>query len=76
MQKKIVQTILSEDEYRKLKETVQKLDMSIREAAREAILEWTEEKSGIDPDDPIFKLKPIPYRDKAASTRVDEIVYG
>jgi glutamine synthetase type III len=75
MQKKIVQTILSQDEYRRLTETVEKLDMSIREAVREAILKWTEEKSGIEPQDPIFNLTPISYGDKKASMKVDEIVY-
>jgi len=75
MQKKIVQTILSQDEYRKLTETVKKLDMSIREAVKEAVLKWTEEKSGIEPRDPIFNLNPISYGDKKASTKVDETLY-
>jgi hypothetical protein len=41
-----------------------------------------EEKSGINPDDPIFHLKPIIFRDKKgridkrASVDVDKIVYG
>jgi len=75
MQKKIVQTILSEDEYRRLAETVKKLDVSIREAVKEAVLKWAEEKSGIEPTDPIFNLKPISYGDRMASTKVDETVY-
>ena len=75
MQKKIVQTILSQDEYKKLTETVKKLDISIREAVKEAVLKWTEEKSGIEPKDPIFNLNPISYRDKKASTKVDEMLY-
>ena len=75
MQKKIVQTILSQDEYKKLTETVKKLDISIREAVKEAVLKWTEENSGIEPKDPIFNLNPISYRDEKASTKVDEILY-
>ncbi|MBS7651060.1 MAG: hypothetical protein QXI59_02150 [Candidatus Bathyarchaeia archaeon] len=75
MQKKIVQTILSQDEYKRLVETVKKLDISIREAVKEAILKWTEEKSGIEPSDPIFKLTAISYGDEEASTKVDETIY-
>jgi len=66
---------LSKDEYKRLVETVKKLDMIIREAVKEAILKWTEEKSGIEPADPIFNLTPISYEDEEASTKVDETLY-
>ena len=54
---------------------MKKLDISIREAVKEAVLEWIEEKSGIEPRDPIFNLRPISYGDKKASTKVDETLY-
>ena len=54
---------------------MKKLDVSIREAVKEAVLKWAEEKSGIEPTDPIFNLKPISYGDRMASTKVDETVY-
>jgi len=76
MDEKVVQTTLTGEEYERLKEATRKTGKSIKEAVREAILTWSEEKSGIHGDDPIFKLKPVSYRDERASERVDEILYG
>lgn len=76
MKRKIVQTVLDEEEYRKLEEAIKKTKKSIKEAVREAVVVWSEEKSGINSDDPIFKLKPASWGDRKASERVDEILYG
>jgi hypothetical protein len=53
--------------------------LRLKKTAAESVAEGRDrptEASGIDPADPIFHLKPISYRDKSASERIDEIAYG
>jgi hypothetical protein len=76
MARKIVQTILEESEYENFRKASQKSKKTIREAAREAIQKWTEEASGINSDDPIFKLKPVSYKSRKAAEDHDMILYG
>lgn len=71
MKKKVVQTLLEESDYEEFRKTSKKVGKTLREAAREAIRKWTEEISGISPEDPIFKIKPIPYGDTKASEHHD-----
>ena len=82
MEHRLAQTELDAEEYSALASTAKKNKLSIKEALRQAALLWIEEKSGIDPDDPIFHLKPVVFRDKKgrvdkrASLDIDKIVYG
>jgi len=82
MERRVAQTELDSAEYSALAVTAKKNKLSIKEALRQAALQWVQEKSGINPDDPIFHLKPIVFRDnkgrvdKRASVDVDKIVYG
>jgi hypothetical protein len=76
MKKKIVQTILDEPEYAEFRKASERAKKTLREAAREAINRWTEETSGISPEDPIFKLKSISYKDRKASENHDAVLYG
>ncbi|MCL4518603.1 MAG: hypothetical protein M1587_05325 [Thaumarchaeota archaeon] len=76
MKKRIVQTILEESEYEEFRKTSKRAGKTLRRAAREAIMKWTEEESGISTEDPIFKLKPVSYKDEKASERHDTILYG
>jgi len=76
MDGKVVQTTLTGEEYERLKEATRRTGKNIKEAVREAILTWSEEKSGIHGDDPIFKLKAVSYGSERASERVDEMLYG
>lgn len=76
MKKKIVQTILDESEYEAFRKVSRTAGKTVREAAREAIHRWTEEASGISSDDPIFRLKAVPYGDSKAAEKHDSILYG
>jgi hypothetical protein len=61
---KFVQTTLDESEYREFRKAAERVRNALREAAREAIDRWTEEVSGSSLEDPIFRLKPVSYRDR------------
>lgn len=76
MTKKIIQTILDQSEYDEFRRVSEKTGKTIREAAREAIRKWTEEVSGISAEDPIFKIKPVPYGDSKVSEQHDSLLYG
>jgi len=82
MERRVAQTELDAEEYSALVATAKKNKLSLKEALRQAALQWVQEKSGINPDDPIFHLKPVVFRDKKgrvdrrASVDVDKIVYG
>jgi hypothetical protein len=76
MTQKIVQTVLDDSEYEEFRKASQKSKKTIRQAAKEAIQRWTQEVSGISPEDPIFRLKPVSYRSRKASEEHDLILYG
>jgi hypothetical protein len=52
---KYIQSELGKHEYIELKKTAEKKGITLKEAVREAILDWTREKSGFDRNDPFFK---------------------
>ncbi len=82
MERKVAQTELDPAEYSALASIARKNRLTIKEALRKAALQWVQDNSGINPDDPIFHIKPVVFRDRKgridrrASERVDEIVYG
>lgn len=77
---KVVQTELPAELYDRFKEAADARGLTIKEAAAEAITEFTYRYQPIDPDDPLFA--PLSWDDDAvvpdddASERVDEIAYG
>ncbi len=72
--KKVVQTELGEDEYEALSALAKQEGLTIKEAARRALLEWT--MSGVDlKQDPLFRLKPVKFREKIRSSEIDRFLY-
>jgi len=53
---KYIQSELDRHLYSELKKTAEKKGISIKEAIREAVLEWVREKSGFDRKDPFFRM--------------------
>ena len=53
---KYVQTELSEDDYEQFRKFAREHGLSIREAGREAVIEWIERQQQADPNDPAFTI--------------------
>ncbi len=72
--KKVVQTELGEREYDLLSDVAEKEGLTIKEAARRALVEWS--MSGMElKDDPLFKLKPVRFKKKIRSSEIDRFLY-
>ncbi len=72
--RKVVQTELGEKEYELLASIADREGLTIKEAARKAILEWS--MAGIDlKTDPFFKLKPIRFKEKIKNSEIDRYIY-
>jgi hypothetical protein len=69
---KYIQSELETHLYSQLKKTAEKKGISIKEAIREAVLEWVRGKSGFDPKDPFFKMRTF-QASKDLSEKHDEI---
>ncbi len=69
---KYIQSELDMHIYSELKKTAEKKGISIKEAIREAVLEWVREKSGFNKDDPFFKMHTF-RASKDLSEKHDEI---
>lgn len=53
---KHVQTELTEDEYERFREFAWEHGLSLKEAGREAVMEWVERQQQADPDDRAFTV--------------------
>lgn len=72
--KKVVQTELGEREYDLLSDVAKREGLTIKEAARRALLEWS--MSGVElKDDPLFKLKPVKFKQKIKASEIDRFLY-
>jgi hypothetical protein len=60
---------------RVFRKALKRAKKSLKEASRKMITRWTKETSGISPEDPIFNLKSISYKDKKASENHDAVLY-
>ncbi len=78
MERKVAQTELDPQEYSALAATAKKNKLTIKEALRKAALQWVQENSGINPNDPIFRIKPVDWGKgtENASKEVDKTLYG
>ncbi len=61
MERKVAQTDLDQQEYSALAATAKKNKLTIKEALRKAALRWVQENSGINPNDPIFRVKAVDW---------------
>ncbi len=72
--KNMVQTELGEDEYEVLSTIARREGITIKEAARRTILEWS--MTGLDISrDPLFRLKPVKFREKIPASDIDRFLY-
>ena len=74
--KKNVQTTLPEETYQKLVRLAKKNDLTLKQIVQDAIDQFIDLNSGINSQDPIFNLKPVPYGSKDVSEKIDSILYG
>ena len=74
--KKNVQTTLSEETYQKLLNIAKKNDLTLKQTLQHAINQFIDLNAGINPQDPIFNLKPVSYGSKEVSEKIDSILYG
>ena len=73
--KKVVQTELDSKEYEILSSFAKQHGLTIKEAARKAILEHS--ISGLDlENDPFFKLKPVPFKTRIKNSEIDRVLYS
>ncbi len=72
--KKEVQTELEAGDYETLLSLARRKNMTIKEAAREALRSWA--ASTIDlTEDPLFKLKPVEFKVKVRSNEIEAFLY-
>jgi hypothetical protein len=69
---KYIQSELDRYLYFELKRTAEKKGISIKEAIREAVIEWVRDKSGFDKKDPFFRMHTF-HASKDLSEKHDEI---
>jgi len=69
---KYIQSELDKHIYSELKKTAEKKGISIKEAIREAVLEWVRDKSGFDKKDTFFRIHTF-RASKDLSEKHDEI---
>lgn len=74
-----MQTELPVSRFERFKRAARECDLTVEEAAAEALVEFTQRYQPVDRDDPLFT--PLDWDDEVdrtddASERIDEIVYG
>lgn len=74
MGKKVVQTELVDDEYRLLKEAVDKRGLTIKMGVREAVRQWIGTQIPVA-EDPLFKVKPLKTGVETDSANLDKQLY-
>ena len=72
--KKVVQTELDPNEYETLLSLARRKDMTIKEAAREALRWWTASMSDLT-EDSLFRLKPVEFKVRIQSDEIEDFLY-
>jgi DNA helicase IV len=73
--KKVVQTELEVSDYEVLLNSARRKNMTIKEAAREALRSWAASTTDLT-EDPLFKLKPIEFKVKVKSNEIEAFLYN
>ncbi len=71
---KVVQTELSSGEYSQLKDLTRKKKITLKEAVREAVMEWIRLQTPLE-EDPLFQLQPKEGT-PTDSSDLDKTLYG
>lgn len=77
-QRKVVQTQLEEGEYEQLCRVAEQEDISLKEALRRAVTEFTERKERHNPDDPFFATEEscdVSTEENLIATKTEEYLY-
>lgn len=72
--RKVVQTELEPSDYETLLSLAKSKNMTIKEAAREALRLWSASVSDLS-EDPLFKLKPVEFKVKVKSDGIEAFLY-
>lgn len=74
---KVVQTVLSPEEYERLRRVAEQEEKSLKELLRDAATEYTRTHAELDADDPLFDYEPEGTTDEEVSAAdADEYLYG
>ena len=71
---KVVQTELSLSEYEAFKKVLKRSGLTLKEAIRDAILQWTSENYPLD-EDSFFQLKPVKFKIQVKTEEIDHFLY-
>ena len=72
--RKVVQTELEQDDYEALASLAKRKNITIKEAAREALRLWSTSVSDLS-EDSLFKLKPVEFKVKVRSDEIEDFLY-
>ncbi len=72
--KKVVQTELDPSDYETLLSLAKRKNLTIKEAAREALRSWSTSMTDLTKD-PLFRLKPVEFRVKVKADKIEAFLY-
>lgn len=72
--KKVVQTELEQSDYETLASLAKSKNITIKEAAREALRLWSASVTDLA-QDPLFKLSPVEFKVKVGSDEIEAFLY-
>ncbi len=73
-EKKVVQTELTRSEHEMVASAAKSRNLTLKQAAREALLEWATSEIDLG-QDPLFKLRPTKFRISVRADKLEEFVY-
>jgi hypothetical protein len=74
---KVVQTTLGEDEYKTLREVLERKGISLKEGLRLAVARMIQEEAKLDPSDSFLSRKPVGRSGRKDLSRAhDKYLYG